>query len=82
VIDLVTELKDDVREVTRETIRKALEQELLLTPHPRTNYTLFSRRQKEVNSEFWPVKNAENKVHYVFDRFLIDIWKSTNFDFS
>jgi hypothetical protein len=75
------ELKTELRNVERERVRFAIEKELNKTPHPRTHYTLYSRRMAESNPNYLPLRNSQNKVHYTFSRFEAETWKSTNEDF-
>lgn len=78
IIDIMEELKTEIRNVEREKVRYALENELGLKPQPRTHYTLFSRKASESNVYYKATKNGENKVHYVFNKFDAECWKSTN----
>ena len=82
IADIMEELKTEIRNLEREKVRYALETELKLKQHPRTNYTLFSRKRAEQDNIYIPAKNDQNKVHYVFDRFDAECWKSTNEHFS
>lgn len=76
--DIVAELKEDIRNIERDKVVYAIEQELGLKAKDRTNYTLHSRRIKEADPNFSPKKNAQNKVHYVFWKHDAETWKSTS----
>ena len=77
-MDIIEELKYEIRNVEREKVRNSIEKELGYKPQPRTHYTLYSRRLAEKTPQYAPEKNTENKVHYKFTRFEAETWKSTN----
>ena len=76
--DLIEELKSEIRYINREHTDKALQKELKIMPKQRTHYTLFSRKNSELNSHYVPIKNDQNKVHYCFERATAEYWKNTN----
>ncbi|AYQ32315.1 primase-helicase family protein [Runella sp. SP2] len=78
IVDIIEELKNELRNVEREKVRESIEKELGFKPQDRTHYTLYSRRLAEKNPQYYPTKNTENKVHYKFTRFDSETWKSTN----
>jgi hypothetical protein len=78
IADICEELKSDIKTIEREKIQHSLEKELNMKPHSRTHYTLFSRKMAELNPHYFPTKNGQNKVHYVFNRFDAECWKNTS----
>lgn len=78
IVDIVEELKNELRNVEREKVRESIEKELGFKPQPRTHFTLYSRRLAEKNPQYYPTKNNANKVYYKFTRFDSETWKSTN----
>lgn len=78
ISDIMDELKSELRNIERERVRFAIEKELNKPPQARTHYTLFSRKIAESSQEYLPLKNGQNKVHYIFSKFEAETWKSTN----
>lgn len=78
ISEIMEELKNEIRNLEREKIRYALEKELNLKQRQRTHYTLFSRKAIEFNHLHIPTSNLKNNVHYCFDKFDAETWKSAN----
>lgn len=78
IADIYDELKSEIKTIERQKIQHSLEKELNMKQHSRTHYTLFSRKMAELNPHYFPTKNGQNKVHYVFNRFDAECWKNTS----
>lgn len=78
-VDIMVELKEDIRNIERAQVIYAVEQELgLKLRDTKTNYTIYSRKYKEANPHYTPPKNAQSKRYYVFWKYEAETWKSTN----
>ncbi|WP_273210551.1 primase-helicase family protein [Runella zeae] len=81
ISDIQEELKGELKNLTREQVKYALETELKFKAQERGRYSYHSRRLAEINTNHLLGIKQENKVHYVFPRFDAETWKSTNDEF-
>jgi Family of unknown function (DUF5906) len=70
-INLMDELKNTVKGLTRTNLKKVLEKELKLPETQRKRYTYFSRILFERSASYYPESNGENAYVYTFSRDFI-----------
>lgn len=68
VLNLLHELKGNVKNLERGKLKKVIEKELKLTIQSRSRYTYFSRLMFERHPEYTPKTNGENNTCYLFPR--------------
>lgn len=68
VINIMDELKGNVKNLERGRIKKVMEIELKMELSPRGRYTYFSRLMAERSTDYYPKSNGENNTHYIFKR--------------
>ena len=68
VINLLNELKGNVKNLERGKLKKVIEKELNLVIQARSRYTYFSRLMFERHPEYSPKTNGENNTCYIFSR--------------
>ena len=70
-INLMDELKNNVRNLTRTNLKNVLEKELKLPETERKRYTYFSRLLFERSASYYPESKGENAHAYTFNRVFI-----------